>query len=344
LTESLTKMSPLVTVLMPVYNGEDFLKQAIESILAQTFIDFEFLIINDGSTDGTARVISKFSDSRIKAINNDENLRLIRTLNKGLDLSKGKYIVRMDADDLSHPDRIRNQVEFMESNPEVGVSGTWNSIIGNRDSKMEYPVDDFNIRYMALYQCPFTHPTVILRTSMLRSARLYFDPKYLHAEDYEFWLRCADHCKFANIGERLLQYRSHDSSVSSANTRIQRDNSITVRHNFFKHHLNLDMSNTDLDLFRRLNYHHHDFTQSEIMALKEILEKIIVRNGESNYLAQDKLKLKIGNQWFNLCLNHPQHGGWIRKTYKNSILSKHGEANTFSNRFKLILKSFLKNS
>jgi len=115
---------PKVTVLMPVYNGEKYLNEAIDSILGQTFKDFKFLIINDGSTDGTADILKSYKDSRIKVTNNEKNIGLTKSLNKGLKMAKSEYIARMDADDISLPTRLQKQVEFMDSHPKVGVCGT----------------------------------------------------------------------------------------------------------------------------------------------------------------------------------------------------------------------------
>src|SRR5688500_8514963 len=109
---------PLVSVLMPVYNAEAYVSEAIQSILQQTYKNFEFLIINDGSTDNSEKLINTFSDSRIRYIRNSENIKLVATLNKGIDLSVGKYLVRMDADDISLPERLQKQVDFMETHPE----------------------------------------------------------------------------------------------------------------------------------------------------------------------------------------------------------------------------------
>ena len=118
-------MNPKVTVLMPVYNGEKYLKEAITSILLQTFDDFEFLIINDGSSDASVDIIQSFRDPRIRLVHNDTNIGLIATLNKGLKLAHGKYVARMDQDDISLPRRLEKQTYFMDNNPDVGVCGTW---------------------------------------------------------------------------------------------------------------------------------------------------------------------------------------------------------------------------
>jgi len=176
-----------VTVLMPVYNAEPYLKEAIESILHQTYSDFEFLIINDGSTDSSKDIILSYHDSRIRYIENESNMKLIATLNKGIGLAKGKYIVRMDADDISLPERLKLLYGFMESHPNVGLCGSWFenfSKKGNTGS-VKYTTDDSTIRLKQLHQIHLSHGTCIFRTDALKKHQLCFNPEYIHAEDYE---------------------------------------------------------------------------------------------------------------------------------------------------------------
>jgi glycosyltransferase involved in cell wall biosynthesis len=136
--------NPLVTVLMPVYNGEEFLHEAIESILKQTYLNFELLIINDGSTDSSENIILSYPDTRIRYIKNESNIKLIATLNNGFALAQGKYIVRMDADDYSVKERLQKQVAFMEANPEVTLAGSWFETIGDEPSRVVKYESDVN--------------------------------------------------------------------------------------------------------------------------------------------------------------------------------------------------------
>jgi glycosyltransferase involved in cell wall biosynthesis len=206
--------APLVSVLMPVYNGEQYLRPAIDSILEQTFTDFEFIIINDGSTDSTEQIILSYSDQRIRYIRNEKNLKLIATLNKGLDLCTGKYIARMDADDISAPERFATQVKFMEANPEYGLCGTDIEVMGGIQSWVQIGDNDF-IRFCLLFHNPFCHPTVFMRTSIIRENKIYYPAEYIHAEEYMLWPQILDHAKCINLEERLLKYRFHDGQVSS---------------------------------------------------------------------------------------------------------------------------------
>lgn len=207
---------PRITVLMPVFNGAAFLRPAIESILDQTYRDFELLIIDDGSTDASREVAAGFADPRIRRLENGRNLGLIATLNRGLDLARGEYIARMDADDLSFPERFARQVGFLDGHPEVGVCGTWYERAAPEGTTlMQPPSEDALIRLLLTFDTVFAHNTIMLRRHLLERHGLRYDPAFPYAEDYDFWVRCARHTRLANIPEVLLHYRYHEGNTSS---------------------------------------------------------------------------------------------------------------------------------
>jgi glycosyltransferase involved in cell wall biosynthesis len=223
---------PVVSVLMPVYNGEKYLAEAIESILNQTFDDFEFIIINDGSTDGTAGILERYrqQDHRIR-IYDQSNQGVVTSLNRGLELAQGKYIARMDADDVSLPERFVAQVMFMEEHPEIGICGTWMAHIGKHSGKSwTPPIDDITMRCQLLFNVPLAHPSVMMRRTLFTDFNLRY-PAYTHAEDYALWAQASLYTKFANIPKILLSYRHHDCQVgqlywietSSSTKRVHRD-------------------------------------------------------------------------------------------------------------------------
>lgn len=207
--------SPKVSVIMPVYNGQDYLSQAIESILDQTFTDFEFIIIDDGSTDNSFKIIKSYNDPRIVLIRNETNLKLIASLNKGLNLAKGKYIARMDADDISLPERLARQVEFMDEHPNIGVCGTWTELFGDcEQSFWRFTNQSDAVKCMLLFGCCIVHPSVMIRRRIVETG-LCYSPLYPHAEDYAFWVHIAQHYEVTNIPEILFKYRKTASQVSS---------------------------------------------------------------------------------------------------------------------------------
>ena len=258
---------PKVTVLMPVYNGESFVREAIESILSQTYRDFEFLIINDGSTDRTKDIILSYKDSRIRYIENRTNLKLIATLNKGIELARGEFIVRMDADDVSLADRLNVQVKFMDTNPDVALCGTWFLEFPAKEPITKYAVQNDDIRVRMLHQTQFCHPSVILRAAVLKDNNFYFDLNYEHAEDYELFVRIAEKFKVANVPQLLLKYRIHKTSITSLYNEIQNENTKKIIINQFKH-LKTDFTDYDFTLYSTFAY--SDFNYFEKQKVKNL--------------------------------------------------------------------------
>lgn len=202
---------PTVTVLMSVYNGRPYLEEAIESILGQTYTDFEFLIIDDASTDGSRDILETWSrrDDRVRLILHEENQGLGVALEEGVEQAKAPLVARMDADDVSMPTRLERQVEYFQSNPETDVLGTFAIDVdeqGNHIKPRRFPVSHEEIiRY--IWTCPVLHPTVMMRAASIRKVGNY-DSSLRKRQDYELWFRCAEQgLTFANIPEPLLKYR-----------------------------------------------------------------------------------------------------------------------------------------
>jgi len=220
---------PSLTVLMPVYNAATHLEDAITSVLAQSFEDFELLLMDDGSTDESMEVAREFRDKRIRIESQAENLGLIETLNRGIDMSRGSLLARMDADDVSHPERFAMQVDFLGLNPDIaGVSCGFDLMDDcGRPLPDDYgrlrPVESLALRWALHFGCFFTHSGAMFRTSVL-SASGGFDSRYAYAEDYELWLRLVDEHRLANIPRILLTRREHGANVSTRFREIQREN------------------------------------------------------------------------------------------------------------------------
>lgn len=217
----------LLSVLMPVYNTpESYLRPAIESILSQTYSDFEFIIIDDGSTNNAAAVIKSYRDKRIRYVKNEQNLGLIKTLNKGLDMIKTPFIARMDSDDISLPDRFEKQMAYMAAHPDVGILGAGVEFFP--EFKIWQPKKCPKI-FDFLDGCPLAHPTVLFRTDVLTRYGLRYDPAYPHAEDYALWTSAVFVTKIENIGEVLLKYRWHDQNISHTKKDEQHQSVLNVR-------------------------------------------------------------------------------------------------------------------
>jgi len=215
--------NPKVTVLMSVYNGEKYLREAVDSILAQTFNDFEFLIVNDGSTDNIAEIIESYNDPRIKIINNEKNIGLTKSLNKGLKLAKGKYIARQDADDISMPDRIIKQVDFLDRNLDIAIVGT-NYFRINEKGDIVQEINrkrkDIDIKINLSKGNQLGHGTLMFRKDCVEKIGFYRET-FKYAQDYDFVLRFSDKYKLANIPELLYKWRINSHSISVSKKIVQ---------------------------------------------------------------------------------------------------------------------------
>jgi glycosyltransferase involved in cell wall biosynthesis len=210
--------TPTISVVMAVYNGEIYLREALESIVTQTYNDFEFIIVDDGSTDTTPNILKEYKnrDRRIILLHNKTNLKLIRSLNLGLQKARGKYIARMDADDISLPERLEKQVAYLNSNDQVGLLGTRIFRIdynGEVIAKPNPPQTDATIRWKLFYGSPFSHSSVMFRQSLLDKVGLY-DQAALHAEDYAMWSKMARYTQLRSLSDILQKVRTSTSSIS----------------------------------------------------------------------------------------------------------------------------------
>lgn len=210
--------APLISVILPSYNAKAYLADSIESILQQTFSDFELILIDNVSTDGSDQLLKSFTDPRIRLYINESNIGYTRSLNRGLSLARGRYIARMDADDISQKTRFEKQVQFLESNPDYGIIGCSYQIInaqGRIVGTRIMPESDLEIRWKNLLCSPFCHPAVMIRKSILDQHQLTFDVEKEPAEDYHLWNRIISHSQGFNLAETLLHYRIHGKNEST---------------------------------------------------------------------------------------------------------------------------------
>lgn len=208
---------PKISVVMSVYNGEKYLREAVESVLNQSFKDFEFIIINDGSSDKSLEILKEFQqkDERIKLVSR-ENKGLIYSLNEGVKMAQGEYIARMDVDDVSVPNRLEKQLKYAQDN-DLAMCGTWAEGIdslGNKVKNMDYPPTNISyIRKDIFLHNPFIHPSVMFRKDIFEKVGGYKD-FYKYIEDYELWTRIVFKYKTGNIPEVLLKYRLHEDQIT----------------------------------------------------------------------------------------------------------------------------------
>jgi glycosyltransferase involved in cell wall biosynthesis len=222
--------APKVTVLLPVHNGEPYLAAAVQSVLGQSFADFELLIIDDGSTDRSCEIVRSFADPRIRLLRNAANQRLIATLNRGLEEARGEYVARMDADDISLPARLAAQVAFLDRNPGVGVLGSAVQLIdaqGTPGAVVRFPATHNLIRWALCFLSPIAHPAAMMRKAVV--ARLGgYRAQALHCEDYDLWWRASAVTQLANLDDVLLRLRKHDANITARHAALHGDTVLQV--------------------------------------------------------------------------------------------------------------------
>lgn len=210
-------MTPTISVLLPTFNDSLYLHDAIDSIMHQSLEDYELLVIDDSSTDNTAQIISGFQDPRIKVIQNEKNLGLAASLNKGLALAQGKYIARMDGDDISFPDRFERQIDFLNEHPDVFILGCNTIRIdadGNFIDKSDYPNSDALIRYSLFFRNAIAHPTVMMRSELFNKHNYSYN-LFDSGQDFDLWTRIPNEHKFWNLPDFLYYHRRHSKSITS---------------------------------------------------------------------------------------------------------------------------------
>lgn len=227
---TLTKQ-PTVTVILPVYNGGSYLATAINSVLVQTYTNFELLIIDDGSTDNSVETIKHYTDPRIRLVIHTENKKLIATLNEGLSLAQGIYIARIDSDDIwTDTQKLEKQITFLESNSEYALIGTQAFAIdnfGTTQYSLTYPTTDKAIRNQMLFKNCFVHSSVVFKKSIAQKAN-GFSTEEKHTEDYGLWLRIGEKAKFANLTETAVAYRINTQGITQQNNKLQLQMTLTI--------------------------------------------------------------------------------------------------------------------
>ena len=273
---------PKISVVMPVYNGEKYLREAIESILSQTYTDFEFIIINDASSDSTEEIIKSYDDNRIVYLKNEQNLGVAGTLNRGLDTAKGEYIARMDADDISLPQRFEKQVEFMDKHQNVGVCGSHIRIFEDDGSEKTfiYSQSDAELRVDMLFNCPFAHPAVMIRKFILDNYNILYNLEYEKAEDYRMWYDIMSVSSGYNIQQQLLRYRHHQKQVTKVNADEQAI-AVTKMRKIMYDTLNVDTQEY-LELFSRICNGERVFNESEYAKIRCWMSKALAASNKYN--------------------------------------------------------------
>ncbi|WP_226003150.1 glycosyltransferase family 2 protein [Paenibacillus sp. BJ-4] len=289
---------PRASVILPVYNNAAFVLDAIHSILVQTYSDFELIIIDDGSTDGSDFLISQISDPRVIKIFHCTNQGVIATLNEGLNKATGEYILRMDSDDISTPDRLDVQISFMDQNPLIDVCGAAFTTSSGGVMKVN-PASHDEIKTWLLFHCCMCHPAIIIRNSMIHRLGIQYDSNYPHAEDYELWNRLASQVQMANLPINLLYYRQHNGQVSNQHKAIQDATARRIRQRQFSQ-MGLELSDEEnqimLDI---LEFKINPYDYNSYVKAAGFANWVLSQN--SKYLVYNQ---ELLNMAFSRCISH----------------------------------------
>lgn len=280
---------------MAVKNGEKYLREAVESILAQTFFDFEFIIIDDGSSDGTAQILDDYSDFRIVLLKNRNSIGLTRSLNLGLKKARGEYVARMDADDISLRERLNSQVEYLDSHPNVDVLGTAFTLIddgGNNVQDIYFPNTNDLIRWQLCFINPIVHPSVLMRRSIFMKYDGY-DDSINRSQDYDLWWRVSLEGKIENLEKICILLRKHSLQISNKNRDEQFEGGLEIA----QKHASLAVGKTiPVDIFRHL-WKNDCSSAREAMAVSiflfdymHLINKDAENKNNSELISQDAFK------------------------------------------------------
>jgi glycosyltransferase involved in cell wall biosynthesis len=330
---------PIISVILPVFNADSFLKESIDSILHQTFKDFELIILNDGSTDTSLEIINNYTDPRIVLIHDSLNHGLIHRLNQGFTIAKGKYIARMDADDIAYPERLAKQFEFMENNPEIIASGT-SAMRFNSSGNIgiwKNPADYEKIKCQFVWVTAIIHPTSIFRADFIKEKNIAYDSQYRHAEDYDLFTNLTMLGKVSNLPDILLRYRVHIKQVSVEQKEKQETKKAEIVIKYLKLSLNFEFEEIEVFIFKKALGFQFTFNKEEILLLEKLYKKILAQNKKIKFFEEYLINEQFAHCFFQIIYHSPK----IKKKYllyAKSILSKYYKPR-FPETIKLILKS-----
>ena len=302
---------PKVSVIMSAYNDSKYIRQSIDSILSQTFEDFEFIIIDDASSDDTVQIIESYSDKRIRLICNDENQGLTKNLNKALGYATGEYIARMDGDDISHADRFEKQVKYLDEHSDVVLTGTATHSFGATDLYFFLPDDSEELKIRMLIRPVFAHPTFMFRKKLFGEG-IRYDESFRSAQDYEFASRVARDHKIGRLHDVLLEYRVHDKQISQTQNSGQNNNADRVRNKLFE---NLGLELTEKSFFTSWVREEKLGSAKDYKAAYGIIKKIEGCNNVAGIYSKKKLPVVLKKMLYTWVIRSKSVGYILRFPY-----------------------------
>jgi len=289
---------PAISVVVPTYNAARYVAEAVASVLAQDFSDFELLLIDDGSTDDTASVVSQFAaDPRVRLLRNERNMGLIATLHRAYAECRGPLIARMDSDDICAPDRFSRQVAFLSAHPEVDIVGGAIRFFGNvAPNVFTFPTSHADIHPAMLFFCPLAHPALMFRRELLDRGLIRYDDAFRHAEDYHLWSRLLRQVKAANLPQVVLDYRLHAQQVSSDSSDKQYAASLRVRRQMLQE-CGIEPSDDEVALHESVILERPPARSDYLAALAAWFQRLEAAARQSGYWDADALHQLLKNKF-----------------------------------------------
>lgn len=308
---------------MPVYNGESYIDDAIDSVLAQAFSDFELIIVNDGSTDNSLRLIQDYDDHRIKCLSRDENRGLAVTRNEGVAAASGQYVAMLDCDDIANPARLEIQTAYLDENQDIGVVGSWVEIIDEAGAVTgdvwRFEASPQRLPAALLFHNCFAQSSIMARRELLGEApyRSDFPP----AEDYDLWVRLASHTRLANISKPLVRYRCHQGGTSRKKTALAESNTSKIIIAQLEK-LGLTPTSRDMQVHRYLGKSLSCDDSVTFDLAEKWLERLLSANRLSRVYDETVFREVIHDRWFSFCEISSSYGLQSFRNYRQSPLSQ----------------------
>ena len=298
--------TPSISVIMPVFNSENTVHAAIESILNQTFREFEFIMIDDGSTDDSYAIMQQYQqiDNRVRVIQ-QQNQGITVALNAAINHAQGEYIARMDADDIAYPQRLEAQHQLMSQYLSIGICGTQIEIFGAKTGIGHVPTDPTIAKFTLLFRTPVYHPTVMIRRSLLEKHQLRYDPEntYIAAEDYDLWLRASKYTEIANHPDTLLRYRISDTQITHRLSDAQKASTYHIYRRLLAP-LGIIPKTQELAVHLAVGWRSLKANGIPIADAEIWLKKILQANNQQQVYAPDAFAKFIGDLFYINCRNY----------------------------------------
>lgn len=293
---------PELSIIMPVYNRDKYIGEAINSLLSQTYQNFELIIINDASTDNSLQIIKSFKDKRIKVLINEQNKGIVFSRNKGLQIAQGEYIAPFDSDDIALPEKFLKQINFLNSNPEFGMIGSWVKLIDENgkllQKKWKLNAKPERIPSCLLFRNYFAQPSVIIRKEAIPIGG--YNPDFEIGEDYIMWINIANKFKTYNLPEYLVLCRFHESNSSNINNDILNKYELLI-YNYIYNRIGINIDNQKLNTILKIKNNEKIKEIEELIKIDFFLKEILDKNLKNKEYDQKQLEKEVFNRWIKSC-------------------------------------------